>query len=396
MKDDDGDGHWFNLNSFLSEPEWVGKLYLGMVLQQAENEGYSVFAITQVDPSAPLGLPRTVPDEIASTLPEPTSSNLRTSSNRPLASISAPEAPAHIEGFDDEDYELQAALQASLMGAQFGAGGTVSIAPPRLAPSFIPLPPGDSESFQFSDLRTDIHTSANVEEDEDLDAEDDEQSPSANEQADVDPVAESMTRNRLMLQRMRAHQELAQRELWGEGSLSEADAAALEARRSQRQLEELEEAEELRRAIAESEALAQAQGHATHDDMDEEVDELDIVNVARPGPVPLQGLHPTGGHGVGHRVYDDDDADLQAALRASLEGVPQGWEFPELPPQPVPSRPISVPVDFPPAPAPVSEHNKDAEDAESVLSTEPDDHPSSEAPLDADELRRKRLARFGM
>jgi len=32
-------GHWFNLNSFLDAPEWVGRLYLGMVLQQAEQEG---------------------------------------------------------------------------------------------------------------------------------------------------------------------------------------------------------------------------------------------------------------------------------------------------------------------------------------------------------------------
>lgn len=36
---DHGDGHWFNLNSFLPEPEWVSKTYLGMVLQQAETEG---------------------------------------------------------------------------------------------------------------------------------------------------------------------------------------------------------------------------------------------------------------------------------------------------------------------------------------------------------------------
>jgi ataxin-3 len=36
---DEGNGHWFNLNSFLPQPEWVGKLYLGMVLQQAETEG---------------------------------------------------------------------------------------------------------------------------------------------------------------------------------------------------------------------------------------------------------------------------------------------------------------------------------------------------------------------
>lgn len=32
-------GHWFNLNSFLPAPDWVSKLYLGMVLQQAEAEG---------------------------------------------------------------------------------------------------------------------------------------------------------------------------------------------------------------------------------------------------------------------------------------------------------------------------------------------------------------------
>jgi len=37
--DDPGHGHWFNLNSSLAAPEWVGKLYLGMVLHQAEEEG---------------------------------------------------------------------------------------------------------------------------------------------------------------------------------------------------------------------------------------------------------------------------------------------------------------------------------------------------------------------
>ena len=38
----------FNLNSFLSAPEWVGKLYLGMVLQQAETEGSRAFVLSQV------------------------------------------------------------------------------------------------------------------------------------------------------------------------------------------------------------------------------------------------------------------------------------------------------------------------------------------------------------
>lgn len=37
---DSGEGHWFNLNSFLEAPEWVSRLYLGMVLQQAEADGW--------------------------------------------------------------------------------------------------------------------------------------------------------------------------------------------------------------------------------------------------------------------------------------------------------------------------------------------------------------------
>lgn len=39
LSQDQGIGHWFNLNSFLKEPEWVSKTYLGIMLQQAETEG---------------------------------------------------------------------------------------------------------------------------------------------------------------------------------------------------------------------------------------------------------------------------------------------------------------------------------------------------------------------
>ncbi|KAG6911145.1 hypothetical protein DXG01_003885 [Tephrocybe rancida] len=368
-----------------------------MVLQQAETDGYSVFAVTQVDPFAPLGLPRTVADQIASTLPEPTSSNPRPPSNRPLAQTSMHEG--RIEGLEDEDYELQAALQASLMGDQFGASDPGPPAPPRLTRSFAPLPPDDSELFEQSSSRPPAATRAPADDEEDQDMDEEGEEQLDPEHGDVDPVAASMARSRLMLQRMTAHQEYAQRELWGEGSLSEADAAALEARRAERQREEQEEAEELRRAIAESEALARVEGHAPRTDDDDE--ESDVMNVDRPGPDPLQGFHPAGGRGVGDRVYDDDDADLQAALKASLEHVPQGWEFPELPSQPAPSHPTSVPVRVAPDPTTQTESDKDTEGAESVLSTEGEvqDHPSSNAPVDdvsVDELRRRRLARFGM
>lgn len=39
LEADPGYGHWFNLDSCIPKPERVGKLYLGMVLHQAETEG---------------------------------------------------------------------------------------------------------------------------------------------------------------------------------------------------------------------------------------------------------------------------------------------------------------------------------------------------------------------
>ncbi|GLB37430.1 putative josephin [Lyophyllum shimeji] len=388
INSDNGDGHWFNLNSFFPEPEWVSKLYLGMVLQQAEAEGYSVFAVTQADLLAPLALPRTDADVIASTLPEPTSAT-RTdfqSSHKPpsLPVSSMPDGSKAIGGLDDEDYELQAALQASLMGSGYDPDhGNRS--PPRLTRSFAPLPPDDSESPIHSTPRPDTgtHTPTNFEPSllQPL-------VPRVEGGEQLDPVAASTERNRRMLERMRAEQEYAQRELWEEG-MSGPDAASLEARRAEWMRAEEEEAEQLRRAIAESEALARAEGHAPRDEQDGSRDTAE-----RRGP-SAQG--PPVGHALNDRVYDDDDAALQAALRASLEQVPHGWELPGLPPQRAPIRHPSPPPPPPHAPA-RSECDKDAEDADSVLSDEAGEHPSSDAApetVSVDELRRRRLARFG-
>ena len=49
-----GQGHWFNLNSFLQKPEWVGKLYLSMVLQQSEEEGTDTLLYVVCDNRAKL------------------------------------------------------------------------------------------------------------------------------------------------------------------------------------------------------------------------------------------------------------------------------------------------------------------------------------------------------
>ncbi|RDB25080.1 Ataxin-3 [Hypsizygus marmoreus] len=395
---DPGEGHWFNLNSSLPAPEWVSKLYLGMFLQQAETEGYSVFAVTQADPSAPLALPRTEADMISSTLAEPTSAarpNLNSRSSSTTApSTTAPGRSIQIEGFEDEDYELQAALQASLMGG--GSFHDEPLAPPPLRRAFMALPPSDPGSASASSTtRTPTEELAQpippLIPTADGDDDEEEEEPEAEE---LDPVAASMARNQLMLQRMRAEQEFAQQELWGEASPG-LDTAALETRRAARRREEEEEAEHLRLAIEESEALAREQGHArTGEDTDMDVDQI------VPSSNTQQSTYPTAGHDVHERVYDDDDAELQAALKASLEQLPEGWQLPEPPQQPSPAPP-PVASQAPLQGSSKTEGEREKEDVESVMSDETSttnaDNPS-EAPVEAvsvDELRRRRLARFG-
>lgn len=413
LDDDLGDGHWFNLNSFLPAPEWVGKLYLGMVLQQAETEGmvncphrlastkpypstgYSVFAVTQADPYSHLALTRTEADDIASTLPEPTSAarpsfQSLSSHDRKVAptSSSAPGTSNHIDGLEDEDYELQAALQASLMGNSSPDAHDEYLNPPRLVRGFVSLPPSDPATPLNPDSGT--HTPIG-----EPTRPEPSSAPSAGDPDDVDPVAASMERNRLMLQRVKAQQEFAQRELWGESSTDPDAAAALQARREERRKAEEEEAEELRRAIEESQALARQEGHETSSDDEELDDDMDVDPRAAAQP----NTYPVGAYDA-HRVYDDDDAELQAALRASLEHVPEGWQLPELPQPPRPLPPVVSAA----SPAEISQRAEEAdkEDTESVLSDETSttttDNPTSNTAVESvsvDELRRRRLARFG-
>lgn len=108
----------------------------------------------------------------------------------------------------------------------------------------------------------------------------------------LDPFAESMARQRVVMGRMRRAQDFALQNQF-------EDEAAWINSMPRRQLtrgeaEEDNEDEMLRRAIAESEAMAQTM------------------------PVPAWSQH---------RVYesDDDDEEFQAALRASLETAPNGF-----------------------------------------------------------------------
>lgn len=317
LEDDPGEGHWFNLNSALDSPEWISKTYLGMFLQQAETEGtvirhhassplrsefkqlvgYSVFAIVQANANDDIAVPRVEADIIASTLPEPTSSSRNA---------------GHTMGGDDEDAELQAALHASLFGAE-SASST----------------PGASGSSSA---------------------------------ASSDPVSLSQERHRNMLLRMKEEQEQAQRELWASGH--------------RRPDTPDNEDEMLRQAIAESEAL-----------MKRDMDTSDSPSVGAEISAPQSRGSPSFMSPDGPRVYDDEDAELQAALRASLQDGPIDFtpttEDSNTVPPTIPQ--TSLPSNTA-APAIEADAPSDDEMAETAAPVEN---------LDVDEMRRRRLARFG-
>lgn len=121
----------FNLNSFLDKPSWVGPSYLGALLNAAETEGYSVFVARAAADHALGNLRSSAADECAATLPiaravaEQSSSarSFQTSAHglRPsqsAAAAKAPRAPGAAlparSGAQDEDADIQAALRASL------------------------------------------------------------------------------------------------------------------------------------------------------------------------------------------------------------------------------------------------------------------------------------------
>lgn len=328
--------HWFNLNSF-SEPEWISKLYLGMVLQQAEADGYSVFAVTQADTSTPSALPHTAADDLAATLPEPHSANrpnLQSLNSRGSGATLAGDRIAVIEGLEDEDYELQAALQASLMG-DISTGQ-----PPPVAHRSVPPPPSEHEFSVQSRFETPLEPASS---------------------SYLDPVAETTERNRLLLERMKAEQEYARRQLWADEGMEGAPSHEHDA-----------EAELIGRAIEESQASALSEGHARPAESGPAV----LPEVSMRNPVQANHRYAQD------RVYDDDDAEFQAALKASLEELPEGWQSTEQMDTHDSSGRSSTAVDERPA-----ENQADASSNAHTSAMSED--------VSVDELRRRRLARFG-
>ena len=121
-------------------------------------EGYSVFVVRQKNPNAPIEIPRTDADELARAVPENASAPRASSTRMPGGDHKSPFG--HIEGLEDEDMELQAALQASLGGA-YHEFDVPFIRPGPAAQSFAsrPIPGGLGEEEDDDDEHLDLEES---------------------------------------------------------------------------------------------------------------------------------------------------------------------------------------------------------------------------------------------
>ncbi|KDN53222.1 Josephin-domain-containing protein [Tilletiaria anomala UBC 951] len=106
--------YWFNLNSFFKKPQYVGNFYLSELLRAAENERYSVFAIRPADDSVgEQSFYVSQADEVADAIPPEMASSSKPSGDPSAQGLHPATEQIDLTG-DDDDAELQAALQASL------------------------------------------------------------------------------------------------------------------------------------------------------------------------------------------------------------------------------------------------------------------------------------------
>jgi ataxin-3 len=323
--------------------------------------GYSTFVVVPTDPEDPL--PQSDADIIATTLPRPTSSG-----PQHMSTVHTPQPPA---GLEDEDLQLQAALQASLGdpgdaswdqgGSSVTTGGvdtltpsaSIGFPPPSLLAPPPPIPPPSTRPAD---------------------------QPLGN------PVAASMARNRGFLERMRQEQEAALRDYHDEIADLEDDQPRGPSVGARSTVED--EEEQLRRAIAESAEMAREQG-LTQTDNESAVIEAEPEAGVRTGDRP-QRQHSD-------RVYDDEDAELQAALQASLGEGPLGFFSPDSSTESSPFTTASAAS----ARSELSSGTLEDEDGEGDTATEEtvsDTAEPSQPPardLNIEEMRRRRLERFG-
>jgi Ataxin-3 len=361
--------------------------------------GYSIFVVIPTDPEHPL--PQTDADVVAGSLPSRASSGARYPST-----VHAPHSPAALE---DDDFEFQAALQASLDGASVRipmlrpqaphagpvAGGSGALFPGGFPPSPLTPPPVIPPHRVPSPLVPSPVVPPHIVPPPPV------PHPSTRpaDQPMANPVAASMARNQAMLERMRREQEVALREHYHD-EVSRFDP--LPNRSSSRIRERVDvedEEEQLRRAIAESEAMAREQGHTQAGG--------DVSRMTRAGSDDIEDEEwmPEPTHGG--RVYDDEDAELQAALQASLETAPPGAHTPNTaiatPPRAPAMRrsPLPAVSRSGPRTEPLKDDGDDDDmyfdDEETATEETLSDAagPSQAESVNIEEMRRRRLARFG-
>ena len=314
-----------------------------------------------------------------------------------------PYSPHSSTGFEDEDFELQAALQASLGGPAVRipmpqphvgpvTGGTHALLPgpghnigfPILPPPLSPPPPIPHPNTRPADQ------------------------PMAN------PVEASMARNQVVLERMRREQEAALREHYHDelsrfGNLPPNRSHSGIGNRVDN------EKEQLRRAIVESEVMAREQGL---DPGSAQTGSRDAGTRARPANTQQAGERRDD-RVLGGRVYDDEDAELQAALQASLQTAPPGIQ-PPTPPHASGShmRRSLLPAAASGATAPRTDpsnvpnvddgrgdddddlyYDGDSDEGEDTATSETlsetAEPPAQAGDVSVEEMRRRRLARFG-
>lgn len=279
----------------------------------------------------------------------------------------------YLEGVEDEDYELQAALQASLTSRE-GYGSSYN----DMAGSS-----ADPSSQTYSNVASRSALS------------DANSRPFSlyhgHDSVDPDPVAASTERNRVLLRRVREQQELAQRELWSTNGL---DPEQQEVQRQVRLRQEEEEAEQLRKAIAESEDMAR-QWDERQKSSSRPAKIPGFPSASRNDDTSMPVAEDTLSD---YRQYNDEDAELQAALRASLENVPSGRHQ-----QPLQSKlPMAQRTPVTSSQRTPKDMNVDEDEIEirhSELSDSSGNMGSSTVEpsthLSLDEIRQARLARFG-
>ncbi|ODN95187.1 ataxin-3 [Cryptococcus wingfieldii CBS 7118] len=341
---------WYNLNSFLPNgPEWISPTYLRMVLTQAEEEGYSVFVIRKNSPGGqdseePLTgegagwadggigvLPECLADTMAVTLGEP-------------VGRSGP---------------------SSGRSGTIRTGGTDSNqvnGDPNVQPSAGPSSPparGSGRRRRQPDLSSD----------------------------GIEPIDDPFSapppasRSRQTSSRSQTVQ--------GDGDLFDNVHGVLQeptnARPDPISIDDSDEQE----------------------DEDEELDD-DFEMLGAGGAGTYRGPTDFQQHA---RSYDDEDAALQAALKASMADVPQGWELPDVWKEEksgtrsgtggsAPS--LATPADSAPAPAHEPAQNWSVRDSEAAPAAqeeknevEDDDGDEPAEEVSPEEIRRRRLARFG-